>query len=260
MEYICLLDETETSQRAPDAFFVYGALLIPTSSARALHDQIESIRLTAGLPASRALKWHMSSVTNVTQAALDGAKQAVLQAIGPCGGRLFTSVVLRDIAGSRAAVGDAHLFGANTVLEAIGKTLQREDAKALFLFDRFPSIGVNKGFAYLGRRMEHGLGHLGRAPSLPYAAGFGFVDSTSTRIGSAMDISLGGFARCFSNLTRPPPPALGPLLAPILAKNSLGQTYGWGIRIRPYVVRESAYQVAYARMMARLRSLGLLVP
>ncbi len=260
MEFVCLLDETETSHKASDSFFVYGALLVPTARATALHDQIEAIRQTACVPAGRALKWHMSPVGGVSQQALDAAKQAVLQAVHPCGGRLFTSVVLRDIAVSRKAVGDAHLFGANTVLEAVGKTLEIEDAKALFLFDRFPSVGVNNAFAYLARRMEHGLGHLSRAPSLQRSTGYAFVDSTSTRIGSAIDISLGGFARCLSDLARPAPIGLGPLLAPILAKNSLGQTDGWGVRIRPNTVRDAGYRAAYARMSTRLRSMGLLVP
>lgn len=260
MQYICLLDETETSQKSADAFFVYGALLLPVAAARAVHDQIEAIRQAAGIPSSRALKWNMNPIPGVSQQSLDTAKQGVLQTTQLEHGRMFTSVVLRDIAVTKKAIGDAHLFGANTVLEAVGKTLDHENAKALFLFDRFPTIGVNKAFGYLAQRMEHGLGHLARAPSLPNAIGYAFTDSTSTRVGSAMDISLGAFARCLSDLARPPPPVLAQLVSPILAKNSLGQTYGWGVRIRPTDVRDATYRAAYSRMTSRLRTAGLLIP
>jgi hypothetical protein len=260
MEYVCLLDESETSDGARDAFFVYGAMLIPVGKLGTLHEKIEEIRSRAGLSSTRSLKWNMRPGHGLDRATLENAKQSVLQELGACDGRLFTSIVLRQIAVAKKLGGKAHLFGANTVLEAVGKYLKERDSRAIFLFDRFPMMKTDDAYQYLGLRMARGLGRLDQPPSLPHSIGFGFICDDSTRIGSAMDVSLGAFVRCVSDLDKAAPPALGTLLGPLMARNSIGQTYGWGVRIRPTEVATPEYREPYKRMSARLRGLGLLTP
>jgi hypothetical protein len=257
MDHLCLLDESESGRGVLDPFFVYGAILIPSSRVGRLHTRILAIREETGIPNDVALKWNMPAVDGVTADRLLEAKRSVLRATGDNHGELFVSIVRKEIAAGRRTGGDAHLYGANTVLPAIGEALAERSGMALFLFDRLPSTSLNDAFDYLGRRMSHGLGRLDKPPSLAHAIGFGFVDCNSIRLGSSLDLCLGAFTRCLNERGTELVDTVAAAVIPQIAKNSAGRVWERGVMMRPVIVKIAKYGPSYARVYARLGELGL---
>jgi hypothetical protein len=257
VDYLCLLDESESGKGVLDPFFVYGAILIPASRSERLHERISAIREQAGLAPEVPLKWNMVDDTGTAQGRLLDAKREVLAATRESRAELFVSIVRKEIAAGRRAGGDAHLYGANTVLPAVGETLSERNKMALFLFDRLPSTKLNDAFSYLASKMQHGLERLDRPASLPHGTGFGFIDCNSVRIACALDISLGAFTRCLNERGTGLVDTVAAAVIPMIARNPSGMAWGRGIRVRPVVLRAAAYAESYARVRARLRELGL---
>jgi hypothetical protein len=255
MDYLCLLDESESDAGAPDRFFVFGAVLIPLAKVGTLHDGIVQIRTAAGIPDDAPFKWNMPRIPGVSQSDLDDAKRKVPALLTACDGELFVSPVLREIAVKKKRVGDAHLFGANTIFSSVGKTLEERDKRALFLLDRLP-LHPDKAFDFLGEKMTLGLGKPSATPKLNRTVGFGFVGAGSTRLGSALDIPLALFTKCLNDPKGAPWLASGRAVCARLAKNSAGRVSERGIMVRPTKVLKQ-YLPAYQRMWVRLRALGV---
>jgi hypothetical protein len=260
MDYLCLLDESESGSAVPDPFFVYGALLVPVAQVKSLHERVMTIRGAAGLPDDVALKWNMATPEGVSRNRLAAAKRDILAAAASARAELFVSIVHRDIAAGKRSGGDMHLYGANTVLPAVGATLSERDAMAFFLIDRLPVTPLNTAFGYLGKRMRHGLGRIDQAASLPHASGFGFIDCHSVRIASALDISLGAFTRCLNERGTDLVDTVASAVVPILAKDGNGRVWERGVRLRPIIVRIADYAPSYTRVRGRLTELGLGMP
>jgi|HubBroStandDraft_1064217.scaffolds.fasta_scaffold16353_3 hypothetical protein len=115
MDYLCLLDESESDAGAPDGFFVFGGALIPIARVKQLHDGIMRIRQSAQLPPDVALKWNMGRVPGVTKPTIDAAKALVPPLATKCNVELFVSPVLREICLEKKRVGDAYTYGANSI-------------------------------------------------------------------------------------------------------------------------------------------------
>jgi hypothetical protein len=256
-EYLCFLDESESGKGVPDPFFVYGALLFALPRARELHNRIVRIRDNAGIPPNVPLKWHMGPVAGVSQDELDRAKSQVIQAVCSARAQLFVSLVHRGIAVGQKSGGKAHEFGANTVLQSVGESLEERHGSALFLFDRLSQMKPDQAHEFLARRMTHGLGHEDEPSTVPPALGFGFVNSKSTRLGSALDVSMGAFVRCLRRSEHPFLEQAGASAVSLLARGQDGSVWGRGLNIRPTLIRSAEYASAYQRALDRLRGLGL---
>lgn len=209
------------------------------------------------LPTDCALKWNMSPVPGVPQTALDRAKQSTLVAALRSKTELCVSIVHRSIAAQKKRYGDAHQFGASTVLQAVGKALEERDATALFLLDRFPSTKQAAAYDFLSGHMAHGLGKPGDLLALSRNTGFGFTSSDTTRIGSALDISLGGFTRCLNDPEELHLDKIGTLAVRLLAESPTGHVWERGLIVRPLEFRIREYAEAYIRMLSRLQKLGV---
>jgi hypothetical protein len=256
-DYLCLLDESESGEKVQDPFFVYGALLIPLLQARPLHDRIVRIREVAGIPPEVPLKWNMDAVPGVSPAALALAKSAVVEASRVVGARLFVSIVHRRIASGQKRGGRAHEFGAKTVLQSVGKHLDEKGGTALFLFDRFPGMGADAAHDFLADRMAKGFGHEDSPASTPPALGLGFINSGSSRLASALDVTIGAFVRCLAQTDRGPLEETGSLVVGLLAQRADGRVWERGLIVRPMKRILTAFVPAYERVLTRLRGLGL---
>lgn len=257
MDHLCVLDESETGSGVLDPFFVYGGILIPVSSINDLHSAIETARDAAGIPADVPLKWNMPVPTGSTARRLLEAKRSVITSATSARAELFVSVVRKEIAAGRRQSGEMHIYGLNTVLPAIGSTLDERRSTALFLIDRLPLTRVNDAYNYLGRRMQHGLGRLDQPPSLPNARGFGFVDCDSTRLASALDVTLGAFTRCLNETGISLAGSVADNVIPLLARDASNRVWERGVRLRPTFIGRPEYQPSYDRVSARLHALGL---
>jgi hypothetical protein len=259
LEYLCFLDESDSGGKVPDPFFVYGALLVPAVYVRGLHETVTFVREQARIPPDVPLKWNMPAIGGVPQSALDDAKAAAIEAAQRSRCEMFVSVVHRRIALKKQRGGEAHKFGANSVLPPpIGRTLGERNATAVFLFDRFPNMRADEAFEYLRHRMARGLGRLDDDPSMPLAAGFGFVSCDSTRIASALDVGLGAFTRCLNEKDPDTLARIGPPVMGMIARDPSGGVWERGLVVRPWdKIRVPQFVTSYVRMLERLRALGL---
>jgi hypothetical protein len=257
MDYICLLDESESGSGVLDPFFVYGGILLPVSAANGLHSDIETARDSAGIPADISLKWNMAVPSGSTTERLLEAKRSVIAAASKATVELFVSIVRKEIAAGRRRGGGMHLYGANTVLPAVGATLEERHATAFFLIDRLPLTSANESFGYLDQRMHQGLGRLDHSPELRHATGFGFIDSGSTRLASALDVTLGAFTRCLNENGTGLADSVSSNVMPLLARDTSNRVWERGVRLRPLDVTVPEYKPSYERVTARLHKLGL---
>jgi hypothetical protein len=255
VDYVCLLDESESDAGAPDRFFVFGGALIPVAKINELHDGIVRIRTETGLPEDAPFKWHMVHVPGVTQKALDHAKSRIPALANACGIELFASPVLREIAVEKKRVGEAYVWGANTIFSAVGKILTEREKRAYFLLDRIP-LATDVAFDFLGDTMAHGLGKPNSQFKVHRSVGFGFIDSDCTRIGSALDICLGLFTRCLNDTGNAPWVESGRAVCALLSKDGRGHVNERGVLARPTRILKQ-YHPAYTRMWERLRALGV---
>jgi hypothetical protein len=257
MDYLCLLDESESDAAATDRFFVFGGMLVPSGKVNDLHDGIVEIREAAQLPPRIPLKWHMDKLTGVSQLAIDSAKSRVPALAAACEAELFASPVLRQIALEKKRRGEAYIFGANTILKAVGEVLSERRGRACFLVDRFP-LGWDRAFKFLGDKMASGVGKSGAKPETHTSVGFGFIDATTTRVASVLDVCLGLFTKCLNEVGSAPWIESGRASCALLSKNRSGQVFERGLLPRP-IYRLPEYHAPYARMWDRLRALGVKV-
>jgi hypothetical protein len=258
MDYLCFLDESESDAGVQDRFFVFGGTLVPITKVGKLHDGIMRIRESAQFPPEVAFKWNMDRIPGVSQRTIDAAKSQVPPLAAECQVELFVSPVLRAIAVEKKRIGEAHKFGANTVLKAIGEALEERGERALFLADRLP-LASDKAYEFLGTKMAKGIGKPNSATSLHRSVGFGFVDAHSTRIASVLDVSLGLFTKCLNDAGSAPWIDSARRVCALLSKDRTGQVMERGLLARP-TRTFTQYQAPYTRMWARLKALGLSVP
>lgn len=259
MEYLCLLDESESYVGAREPFFVSGGLLIPFDKVRPLHSFILSLVDQYDIPSGCPLKWNNPSGSTVPPEALRKVKQQLLEGALTHSCRLFVSVVHKRIAETMKRKGEAHTYGLNSVLNAIDNTLCEEQASALFLIDRQPAKNTNDSFNYLADKMSQGLRREAGQGSFPQGIlGFGFVTSKSTRLASTLDFSLGAFTRCLDERSTTLRTDVGATVARLLARRENGSVWERGLVVRPLkrIVFED-YAQAYVRALQRLASCGL---
>ena len=258
MDYLLLLDESESEASAIDRFFVYGGLLVPTSQIQRLHEGLVRVRTTAGLPRATPLKWNMDRPVSVSKTALESAKAAVPPLVVYCQATLFASPVLREIADAKKRVGQAHVFGINTLLSAVADHLEERNAFASVLIDRLPSLKLEASFDLLGDHMSYGMGKRDADPKVERVLSYGYADAGCSRIASALDICLGLFTKAVGRPSAAPWDAGARSACSLLARRTDGGVLERGLAPRP-VRMLSRHQPSYQRMYDRLRALGVAI-
>ncbi|MCI4350120.1 MAG: hypothetical protein L3K15_01205 [Thermoplasmata archaeon] len=155
----------------------------------------------------------------MTPAAHARAKNELLRACETASARLFVTLVHAGIAAGRAPENQDVQFGWNTILRSVDDFLTENAGLSLVQVDQSSGAGTMN---YIEEKSESGLVYpaVGTRPErrvpLATVAGFSVSSARSSRIASAVDVTLGASAFCINAAPGEAVSAVAPAVAAII--------------------------------------------
>lgn len=190
-------DESNMEERAGD-FLVYGGVVVPAETAKALSEDIRIIRQKAGIAATEKVKF-LPVAPPCDHQAYIAVKQAIIEAAINRGAMLLAYLVLHDLAKNPD---QARLFGINTVCTHFNWVLNRIGGPGLVLIDRVNNPG--------GAVDDHLREKFALGVNLPYSkqtrfenvVGFHYSTIGQAHFASLCDILIGSLRFAINAHTR----------------------------------------------------------
>ena len=254
--YLCQLDESIVAGKSKNPFFVYGGLLIPLDALASLDARLATLRATAGFPDSVPLKW-VAPGGQITPATHARAKEQLLDALVASGCELFVSLTPAAVAKGARARDQALRFGANGVLRAVHEVLVERDGRALITIDQFPGTSP---ISFIEEKGSIGLiypGTKARLEPLDRMVGFCSTSAKAGRIGSLIDVALGGFAYCLDPGGRGKVGQIAPKVMPLVSRDRGGNVAFCGVSFYPTTMKNPDHAKACNQLSRILAGFGL---
>ncbi len=147
--FLLYCDETNLDPNENE-FFIYGGIALPNGTAKPLHNTIERVRRTYGIPKEFFLKFNPKP-DHLTHQQFIEVKQSVIEAAVAQGCILLVSIILHRIADSPEA---ARRNEINRVVYHFNCLLNRSHDHGLVLVDRFSDSQID---AHLREKFSVGL-------------------------------------------------------------------------------------------------------
>jgi hypothetical protein len=231
--YLLYCDETNLEPRRGD-FFVYGGISIPDDAALPLSIEIDRIRNELNVPTNYILKFNPGPA-DFSHAQFITLKQRVIEAAINHGVKLFTSLILHDIATSPA---QARINEINRVC-----------------------LNFN---TYLTRMGSHGLDTPERR--LAQIVGFHYAAIGQSHYTSIVDIVLGSFRFCINGHTRNDAAVIAsaqrmlPILSPLFYRvEGMQRVSELGIFFSPVNITTARYNDIYEELKNYLHNNGIMM-
>lgn len=260
--YLLYCDETNMEEKSGD-FLLYAGVAIDPAQARALSDDIESLRLKAGVNKDFTLKFNPGP-PGLSHDKFACLKQDIIKAAVDRGSTLFAYVVLHDISKSKGA-DQARRNGINTVCYHFDCFLNRAKSSGVVLIDRFNDKG-NVIDGHLREKFSTGL------TGMPYSGqirlknivGVHYSAIGQSHFTSLVDIVVGSLrfainahTRKDGSKTETATKLLG-FIAPLFfreeGRNTISEI---GFQFSPKVVTANKYRVIYEGLKSFLEESGV---
>ncbi|NYI41096.1 hypothetical protein [Demequina lutea] len=258
MEYWFLGDETNNSAKLGE-FFIVGGIVFPLDAIDAIHADIEAMRLKAGYEPGDSFKFHTRarpdqvSIETATQ-----AKAELIECLVDRGAKMFTYVILQDIADNQS--GQVRMdYALNTLSLAYYRFLGRKKSSGAFMIDR-----EDNQHKHLATMFQSGLQMQTKVIDLSDRIRFfGMTSNNASHLSSAVDVSLGGFRYCVNHCVNGTGKSevaktiFGPLARLIYGVDGGGYHNIWdyGFHALPVNVKSSAHAAKYDLLRAELVAL-----
>jgi len=244
--YLLYCDETNLAYRSGD-FFVYGGISIPGGQALSLSLSIDAIRKEWVVPPDVRLKFNPGPA-HLTHGQFIELKQRIIETSIHHGVKLFTSMILHDIATSPD---DARRNEINRICYHFDCYLNRVQSHGMVLIDRFDDGEVD---AHLIEKFSVGIVGFPHTPQmrLRNIVGFHYSSIGQSHFPSIVDIVLGSLRHSINGHTRQDERAIGtasrvlPLLSPLFFREEGHASVSeLGLFFSPKEVRKADYKEAY---------------
>ena len=255
--YLFIGDESNTTQSEGAKFFIYGGLLVEIKCAPDINSNILGIRQDCNYSPGDKLKF--DTHTRPKQVSIHqhkSAKEQILDKSNEFGVKFMAYAVHQGISGKRRNI-NTWQYALNTLLNEFNRFLNREDVYGMCLLDRFADdMTVLKNIHHFGvnpivdeSNVEHRLERIWC---------FGTVCIDTTHLASMVDIVLGAFRYCMSDMAKSRiSKELYKKVRPLMLHSSddITDVEDWGLFFRPKRIGNPEFKRDYDALRNRLKQL-----
>jgi hypothetical protein len=256
--HLLYCDETNLDPKN-HKFFVYGGIVIPCDNAKALHDEIETIRKNSSIPNDFSLKFNPKP-PNLPHDEFNKVKQAVIEAAIQNNCFFLSSIIMHQIATSSD---DARRNEINRVLFHFNSLLNRIGSYGLCLIDRFSDAQID---SHLREKFAVGV------RGLPYAGdmrleriiGFHYSAIGQSHFSTIIDIVLGSFRYSVNAHCSQDPAKLRSadvllrIIEPLFFRDDhTGKVIDLSLNFSPKIIRSDIYRQEYQSVKNFLTEKGI---
>lgn len=244
--HLLYCDESNLEERNGD-FFFYGGLSIESEAASSLSQDIDTLRRRFNLPQNYKLKFNPGP-PDLTNDQFISLKQQTIEIAIAHGAKLFTSLILHDIATSPD---EARRNEINRICYHFNCYLSRIESHGLVLIDRFNDGLIDQ---HLVDKFLIGI------QGLPYTheqrltkiIGFHYSAIGQSHMTSVIDIVIGSLRYSLNGYTRQDATALAaariilPILSPLFFRNDGQENISdFGVFFSPRTINSQRYRAIY---------------